>query len=166
MEFVGTVTQLSVLSKQPESIFGRRLFTSLESQGLAGDQNDISALVPTIHLILSLTTLVLPGSTRRIVQTGSLIGLATDIAGADNTMAVGDSEVEQAPSIHSLILDHALRDFSNEVVDLLDRLEHSLAQNTWSKTSRRWGTWIVAHTFQSIEIQGECPLAVRATLYA
>lgn len=118
--------------------------TSLESQGLASNKHDIGTLVSTIHLIFPLAALVLPRCAGRIVQTGSFIGPAANVSGADDTVSVTDCEIEQTPSVHVLIVQDLIWDLRDEVVDLLDCGQHCLTQNTWSKSVWWWGAWVVS----------------------
>jgi len=140
-------------------------FTSFEGQWLTSNQHNVCTLISTIHLILAPPALIFPRGPRRVVQTRSLVSPTAHISSADHAVPVCDREIEQASSIHILVLHHIWRNVGNEVVDLLDCLQHSLTQNRWSKSSGWRIAWIMAHAFQCIEIQSKRPLAVCAPVY-
>ena len=59
-------------------------------------------------------------------------------------------------------MNDAFGNLFDELVDDGDCLEHSLPQNSWPKPVLWLGARVVTHSLESIEEQGECPLAVCA----
>lgn len=98
MEFVGTLTQFSAVmfSKDRARHGVLKTLTPFECERLAGDKNDVGALISPFHLIVFVARggPRLPLGARGVVQTCGLIRLAADISGADYTVPVCDSEVE------------------------------------------------------------------------
>lgn len=142
------------------------LHTSLEGQWFAGDQNNISAFIPPLHLIVVIVRLQVPGlplRTGRVVQTGRLVCRTTDISRANNAVSVCDGEVEQTPGVHVFRVDSALWDGINELIDDGYRLQHRLSQNGWPETMLGLRARIMSHTLKCVQEESERPLAVGTT---
>jgi len=107
--------------------FNNLHLTSFERDRFTGHQDDVSALVVTLHLEMALRLALLPLGARGEVQTGRLVRLATDVPRADDGMTIRDGKVEQAArlDVRHVVL---LGDLAHELVDLGDGLDHDAPQ--------------------------------------
>lgn len=170
IEFVGTDTQLSRydVSIRCMICFGNLRFplTSFECDRFTCHQDDISALVMTLHLEVTLGSALLPLGARGEVQTGRLVRLATDIPRADHGMSIRDGKVEQTArlDVRHIIL---LRDLPHKLIDLRNRLDHDPPQERLAEPlGPRIRAGIGPFLLHQIEEQRKGPLAVRAALDA
>lgn len=140
---------------------------SLKGQGFAGHEDKVGSLVLAIHLVFSVGRIRRPGHplrSRRIIQTGCLVGGAANVPCAEDTVAIRDGKVEQAPRIHVFILQDSLWDRVCQFVDLSNCLLQGLAQHSWTKTRFGGRARIVTQSLEGVEKQGKCPFAVSAPL--
>ena len=141
--------------------------TSLKSQGFTGHEHDIGPLVSPLHLVLSRPFTLLPAGPGGEVQRRRFIRRTADVPRADDAMAVGDGEVEQAPLVHRFIPQLRRRGV-HEAVDALDGLQHRLPEHVVPESVDRVlvAVRVIARLFEAVEKEGKGPFAVRVALDA
>ena len=104
--------------------------TSLEGQRLAGDKHDACAFIAPVHLEVAVFAgggTGLPLGAGGEIQARGLVGLATNVAGTDDAVAVRHGKVEDASGVDVLGLDDLLRYAGGQLVDDLNSLQLSLS---------------------------------------
>ncbi|CAG8469950.1 2928_t:CDS:2, partial [Scutellospora calospora] len=155
----------------------RNPIVALESQRLAGHQHNVRAAVSALHLVLAAADLRLavrrlgawlfrPAGSRAEEQARRVVCPAANIARAHDALAVRNSEVKQAP--HIALRASFLWDLSDEAIDPLDRLEHSLTQHRVSESVSLLHLIVRVCTkpLQAVEEERKRPLTVGAASHA
>lgn len=117
---------------------------------------------------MALGAILLPARAGREVQAGGFVRGAADVPGADDAVAVGDGEIEQAARVEGGAVVRAGGNGGDQGVDAVDGLEQGLAEHRVPEpavVADGLGARVVSGFLQAVEEEGEGPFAVGAAAY-